>query len=90
MTDAAEVISNAAGEKKPASKRKQPSTNAVTGTVLFMVNRTGSWTTPSGVSFTRQLPYQLVPDEEIEALLKSGRFRRAEPEEVRDFYNIEL
>lgn len=60
------------------------------GSVLFMTSGGGSWTTPNGVTFSKERPYQLVGNDEVEALLTSGRFRRAEPQEVKDFYKIEL
>lgn len=100
MTDDSLTTENAAevvAEKK-TTKRPTKSAAAVDageaiaskGTVLFMTSKGGSWTTPSGVKFTRDKPYQLVPPEEIEPLLISGRFRRAEALEVKNFYKIEL
>lgn len=88
---AAEVV-----EKKTVRKTTKAisedavDTIAAQGSVLFMTSAGGSWTTPSGVTFSKTKPYQLVPAEEIEPLLSSGRFRRAEALEVKEFYNIEL
>lgn len=91
--DAAQVVA----EKKTTRKTTKPTQSAdaadtisVKGTVLFMTSKGGSWTTPSGVKFTKEKPYQLVPPEEIEPLLISGRFRRAEALEVKNFYKIDL
>lgn len=91
--DAAEVVA----EKKPVKRTTKPAVPvdadeviSAQGTVLFMTSDGGSWTTASGVTFSRTKPYQLVPPEEIEPLLTSGRFRRAEPLEVKNFYKIEL
>lgn len=94
MDDAGQVIQ----KKAPAKKSVKPKDNeidaathiAAGGSVLCMTSDLGSWTTPSGVVFNSIKPYQFVPVEEIEALLASGRFRRAEPAEVKEFYNIEL
>lgn len=100
MTDETVVEGNAIeaiSEKKHVAKKpvkkvapKADDVIATKGAVLFMTSSGGSWATPSGVQFTASRPYQLVPAEEVESLLTSGRFRRAEPQEVKDFYNIEL
>lgn len=83
--------------KKPTAgrPRKSPATDAKevissNGTVLLMTSATGSWTTGKGVEFTQERPYQFVENDEIEPLIGSGRFRRADPEEVKNFYRIEL
>jgi len=44
-----------------------------------------SFTTEKGVKFTRDNPYQLVDEDEVDILL-SQNFRKAYPEEIRDFY----
>jgi hypothetical protein len=91
--DASAVVA----EKKPVKRSAKPVATtkadeaiATNGTVLFMTSKGGSWTTPSGVTFSKDKPYQFVPPEEIESLLVSGRFRRAEPLEVKNFYKIDL
>jgi len=93
-TDASEAISKKARPVKKAEEIEDAGEAIQTitsgGSVLLMTSSGGSWETPSGVVFDRERPYQFVPAEEIESLLKSGRFRRAEPEEVKAFYKIEL
>jgi hypothetical protein len=59
---------------------------ATGGRVLMKMERENqSFVTDSGVKFTRSQPYQLVPEHEVELLLKQN-FRKAYPEEVTDFY----
>lgn len=53
--------------------------------VLKMVGGAG-WTTPSGVHFVKDHPYQVVPPEEIDSLLNTGRFEIATREEVLAYY----
>lgn len=45
-----------------------------------------SWSTRNGVVFTREHPFQLVDDVEMDELLDMGGFRRADPREVVKFY----
>ncbi len=55
-------------------------------TLVKMERKNASWTTHSGVIFTQEHPFQLVPNDELEALLNEGGFRRADPKEVVKFY----
>jgi hypothetical protein len=94
-SDAGEVITKKDPAKRAGKKVADFADDAIStiasgGSVLLMTSSGGSWTTPSGVEFKKEAPYQFVPAEEIESLLKSGRFRRAEPQEVKEFYKIEL
>ncbi len=57
------------------------------GVVLMKMERqNSSWTTRSGVIFTQEHPFQLVPEDEVDELLNEGGFRRADPKEVVNFY----
>lgn len=57
------------------------------GEALFM--RTGyGWVTPSGVAFSREHPYQIVPASEAQYLLETERFERATREQVKNHYNL--
>lgn len=56
------------------------------GKVLMKMERdNASFITDNGVKFTRENPYQLVEAPEVEVLLRQN-FRKAYPEEVKDFY----
>lgn len=56
--------------------------------VLMKMERNNfSWTTRSGVIFTREHPFQLVPEPEVDELIREGGFRRADPKEVVVYYN---
>lgn len=99
MADAEEIISKKVVAKNSQVKPVVSKVGRVSetvknlgrdGTVLMMTSAGGSWVTPSGTKFSKEFPYQFVPTEEIEPLIKTGRFRRADPDEVKDFYNIEL
>jgi len=48
------------------------------------------YSTADGVIFTREHPYQLVGESEAEILLSSGRFRTAEADELRSYYNYKI
>lgn len=52
---------------------------------LKMERENMSFTTDSGVRFTKDAPYQLVEADEVERLLKQN-FRKAYPEEIKEFY----
>jgi hypothetical protein len=90
-TDTVEAIQEMA--KKEEKKLRQEQTRkvleeaALPGRVLLKMERkNSSWTTRSGVIFTQEHPFQLVPEEEVEELLREGGFRRADPQEVVYFY----
>ena len=74
-------------EEKPKRVRKQPAHEVVEEEkeLIFMQSGAG-WTTPSGVDFTREHPYKLVPVSEVPYLLKEERFKRATVEEVKRYY----
>jgi hypothetical protein len=55
---------------------------------LLFMKRGASWTTGSGVNFTREHPYQLVNESEIPTLLQEDRFIEASKEDVKKFYNL--
>jgi hypothetical protein len=52
---------------------------------LKMERDNASFTTYKGVKFTRDNPYQLVDEDEVDILLHQN-FRKAYPDEIRDFY----
>ena len=56
--------------------------------VAVFMKMGGNYYTASGVKFTQEQPYQLMNAVEAYSLIEHGfgRFRLAEPEEVRDFY----
>ncbi len=47
-----------------------------------------AYSTASGIRFDKENPFQLVPQDEVLALLHTGRFRIATTEEIRSFYKI--
>lgn len=55
--------------------------------IIKMERKNNSWTTRSGVIFTQEHPFQLVPQEEVDELIREGGFRRADPKEVVYFYS---
>lgn len=48
-----------------------------------------TWTTHDGVTFSKEHPYQLVSDIECELLLREGGFRKAHPDELKQWYGTE-
>lgn len=57
------------------------------GKVLVRMERGArSWTTHDGVRFTKDHPYQLVAESEVDLLLMEGGFRRAHPDELKQWY----
>ena len=79
------------GEVHPApslpSQLEDLSNNENENKVLMKMDRDNySWVSPSGVLFTKELPYQLV-DEDVVQILLPHNFRRAVPEEVIEYYN---
>lgn len=46
-----------------------------------------SWTTHEGVTFTNEHPYQLVTSGEADLLLTEGGFRKAHPDELKQWYS---
>jgi hypothetical protein len=57
--------------------------------LLYMESGIG-YSTATGVIFSREHPYQLVEESEAEILLSSGRFRTAEAEELRSYYDYKI
>lgn len=55
--------------------------------LLYMKTGFG-YLTPKSVKFTKEHPYQLVAEEEIQSLLSEDRFRLAEREEVMEYYKL--
>jgi len=55
--------------------------------LLYMGTGFG-YLTPNGVKFTKEHPFQLVGENEIDYLLSEGRFRIADAEELRVYYGI--
>lgn len=53
---------------------------------LKMERENMSFTSPTGIKFTKDNPYQMVDPDEVDILL-SQNFRRAYPEEIKDFYD---
>lgn len=55
--------------------------------ILIKMERTAlTWRTSEGVQFSKEHPYQLVTSGEADRLLMEGGFRRAHPDEVKDWY----
>ena len=54
--------------------------------LLKMERENASFTTTKGVKFSKDHPYQLVDEDEVAALLRQN-FRKAYPEEIKDFYS---
>ena len=86
--DAADVISKRGGEV-PSS------VGVVTlikdGKVLVkMKSAGGSWTTPNGVRFSKEQPFQVVDFFEAEALISGNpdRFCEGDPDEAKVFYGV--
>lgn len=61
--------------------------NADDKVLLYMLYGAG-WTTGSGVMFTSEHPYQVVPAHEVPYLLEEGRFIRATAQDLKDHYQI--
>lgn len=60
------------------------------GKVLMKMDRDCvSWTTHDQVIFTKNHPFQLVEEAESDRLMREGGFRRAHPEEVKNWYYSE-
>lgn len=58
--------------------------------VLVRMERgSASWTTHDGVKFTKQHPYQLVTEGEADLLMMEGGFRKAHPDELKQWYGDE-
>lgn len=55
--------------------------------LLYMETGFG-YLTPDGVKFTKEHPYQLVGENEIDSLISEGRFRIADAEELKVYYRI--
>ena len=55
---------------------------------LFMESGWG-YSTPDGITFDRERPYQVVDQSEVQTLMETGRFRIATKEEIVKFYGIE-
>ncbi len=55
--------------------------------LLKMQRQNASFESPSGVMFWKDHPFQLVPEDDVETLLKDN-FVRANLEEVEDFYFV--
>lgn len=80
-------------EQEAKKERKKSAQKVLDGTeddrvLMKMERHNASWTTRSGVRFTSQHPFQLVPASEVDELIKEGGFRRADPKEVINFYNV--
>lgn len=56
--------------------------------LLKMLHGAG-WVTGSGVKFTKEHPFQLVNELERGSLIKTGRFRDAGEEELKEFYQVD-
>lgn len=75
-------------EVTPKRKRKlveSAPTDNEPKVLMFMQSGAG-WVTPSGIDFSPEHPYKPVPESEVDALLRSERFRQASPDEVKSFY----
>lgn len=70
-----------------AIKQYQDSVKEASGGRVLMKMETEnmSFLTESGVKFTREAPFQLVEEWEVDLLLKQN-FRKAYPEEVSEYY----
>lgn len=59
---------------------------ATGGKILLKMERDNvSFVTDAGVKFTREQPFQLVDADEVDLLIRQN-FRKAYPEEVKEFY----
>lgn len=76
--DAATAIRQ--GINKPASN------DVAVGKFVLKMTGGAGWSTPSEVHFTKDHPYQVVPPEEVDSLLNTGRFEIATKEEVLAYY----
>lgn len=65
---------------------KPASNDVVTQKVVLKMVGGAGWSTPSEVHFSKDHPYQVVPPEEIDSLLNTGRFEIATREEVLAYY----
>jgi hypothetical protein len=81
---AAEELANGQAEK--VTKRAGRGDDRV---LMKMERGNFSWQTHSGVQFSKEHPFQLVPSDEVVGLIREGGFRRADPEEVVFFYKGE-
>jgi len=82
----------ATAKKSASTKAKETSKDAADivaseGEVMFMATGS-SWSTPSGVRFSREAPFQFVVGAEMASLLQESRFRMATKQEVKEFYNL--
>lgn len=85
----------AAIEKQEREKMAEEAVEAVASDsedkfILKMERMNASWATRNGVVFTKQHPYQLVDEVEMEELLDQDGFRRADKREVVNFYKKTL
>lgn len=62
--------------------------NEVEEKVLLYMQTGASYVTASGVQFTKDHPYQLVPEGESILLLKEERFRPSNARDLREFYQL--
>lgn len=56
--------------------------------VLILMKFGAGWQTPSGVTFSVDHPFQLVPAGEVAALLAYERFERAGAEDLKRYYQL--
>lgn len=65
---------------------KEASPKVATGKTVLKMTHGAGWMTPSEVHFSKDHPYQIVPPEEIDALISTGRFEISSREEVLAYY----
>jgi hypothetical protein len=83
--NASDVIAN----RIPKESKKKYDFGNIADKVLFKYTGLGSYTTPSGVKFTKTDPFNVVSKEEAHALLNdTNSFKIAYKEDVKKHYNI--
>lgn len=55
---------------------------------LIYMKKGFGYLTSSGVKFTKEHPFQLVDEGEVNILLDNERFREGTPEELKKFYGV--
>ena len=82
-----EVEETTPGENPVVAAASEPAYKATSSDKVMLVMLTGAgWVTASGADFSSTHPYQLVNEDEVDALLTTGRFRQASGEEVKRYY----
>lgn len=82
-----EVEETATGENPVVAAASAPAYKSAGSDKVMLVMLTGAgWVTASGADFSTSHPFQLVNEDEVDSLLKTGRFRQASGDEVKRYY----